>query len=59
MIFGKLVMVEIAAIRMVFATDIDYGEIRIVEIRLHRLATDNRRIMNGDKKAAREELILM
>jgi hypothetical protein len=52
-------MVEIAAIRLVFATDIDYGEIRIVEIRLHRLATDNRRIMNGDKKAAREELILM
>ena len=49
MIFGKLVMVEIAAIRLVFATDIDYGEIQIIEICLHGLATNNRRIMNGDK----------
>jgi hypothetical protein len=59
MILWELVVVKITALCVVLAADIDDSHGRIVEVGGRGLAPQNRRLVDGDKKAAREELVLM
>ena len=59
MIFRKLMVIEISPLRIVFATDIDNREGGVVQIRLIRFSSLDRGVVDGDKKAAREELVFV
>ena len=59
MVGGKLVVVEVVALRRMLATDMDDGDGWIGEVCGRRFTADNRHAVNGGQQATGEEFVFM